>query len=173
MLIYLQEIADPQNQYRFEQLYLGYRQLMFHIANNILRNEYDAEDAVHQAFLAVAKNMDKISDLKCTKTKAYLVTIAEHCAIDLYRARKRRATVPLNEELAGLEFDPPHTSALADVIARLPARYRHMILLKYDCGYSYNEIAELLGLSYEGVHSLDQRAKRKLKKLLEETGIET
>lgn len=171
MLIYLQEIADPQNQCRFEQLYLEYRQLMFHVANNILRNEYDAEDAVHQAFLSVAKNMDKISDMNCVKTRTYLVTIAEHCAIDLYRARKRRATVPLNEEIAGLDFEAPHTSVLADAMAKLPARYRHVILLKYDCGYSYNEIAELLGLSYEGVHSLDQRAKRELKKLLEELGI--
>lgn len=66
----------------------------------------------------------------------------------------------------------PHTSALAEAIAKLPVRYRHVILLKYDCGYSYSEIAEILGLSSEGVHSLDQRAKRKLKKVLEEAGID-
>ena len=69
MLIYLQSIADPQDRNKFEQLYIQYKQLMFCVANSILRNEYDAEDAVHQAFLAIVKNLDKISDLECTKTK--------------------------------------------------------------------------------------------------------
>lgn len=172
MLIYLQSIADPQDRNKFEQLYIQYKQLMFCVANSILRNEYDAEDAVHQAFLAIVKNLDKISDLECTKTKTYLVTIVENCAIDIYRVKKRKATVPLNEDIVGLEFEGPHTNALAEAIAKLPVRYRHVILLKYDCGYSYSEIAEILGLSYEGVHSLDQRAKRKLKKVLEEAGID-
>lgn len=171
MLIYLQMIDELSDKGKFEQLYIYYRQLMFYIANGILNNEYDAEDAVHQAFLSIAKNIHKISDLKCTKTKAYLVTITEHCAIDIYREKKRKSTVPLNEDILGLTFEPPHTSALADAIARLPVRYRHLIILKYDCGYSNQEIAELLNLTYEGVHSLDQRAKHKLKALLEEEGI--
>ncbi|MGN0335849.1 MAG: hypothetical protein ACI4DV_09385 [Lachnospiraceae bacterium] len=32
----------------FEILYYRYQGLMFHVANEILHNEYDAEDAVHQ-----------------------------------------------------------------------------------------------------------------------------
>ena len=171
MLIYLQMMEDPSDKSKFEQLYICYKQLMFHIANKILKNEYDAEDAVHQAFLSIAKNIHKVSDVKCTKTKVYLVTIVEHCAIDIYRMKKRKSAIPLDEDIPSLDFEPPHTSALADAIAKLPARYRHVILLKYECGYSNQEIAELLNLSYEGVHSLDQRAKRKLKALLEEEGL--
>lgn len=48
MLIYLQSIADPQDRNKFEQLYIQYKQLMFCVANSILRNEYDAEDAVER-----------------------------------------------------------------------------------------------------------------------------
>lgn len=171
MLIYLQLIDSPEDKSKFEQLYIQYRQLMFYIANNILHNEQDAEDAVHQAFLTIAENIKKISTSDCTKTKSYIVIIVESRSIDLYRERKRRPTDLLNENIHGLEFEPPHTSPLADAIVKLPARYRHVILLKYDCGYSNQEIADLLGLSYEGVHSLDQRAKKKLKELLEKEGV--
>ena len=60
MMIYLQMIDTPEDRSKFEQLYLEYRGLMFHVANKILRNEQDAEDMVHQAFLKVAENIEKI-----------------------------------------------------------------------------------------------------------------
>lgn len=43
---------------------------MFHVAMKILKNEFDAEDAVHQAFLSLIENLKKISDVKCPKTRA-------------------------------------------------------------------------------------------------------
>ena len=62
MLIYLQMIDGPEDQSKFEQLYLTYRGLMYYVAESILRNEQDAEDAVHDAFVAVAKNISNISE---------------------------------------------------------------------------------------------------------------
>ena len=171
MLVYLQMIDSEPEKSIFEQIYLTYGGLMLYVARRILGSQQDAEDAVHQAFVSIAKNMDKISDPMCTKTRSWVVTIAEHKAIDIYRARQRRATVPLGEETAGLSFDMP-AGGLAAAISRLPARYRTFILLKYDNGYTNEELAHMLGLSYEGVHSLDARAKKKLKKLLKEEGID-
>ena len=171
MLIYLQLIDNPSDKSKFERLYLQYRSYMFVIANNILKNEYDAEDAVHQAFVAIAKNIHKIPESDCTKTKLYIVTIMRNCSIDIYRMKKHRPLEELDESMFVIELEAPHTSPLADAMARLPAHYLHVILLKYDSGYSNREIAKILGLSYEGVHSLVQRAKKKLSELLEEEGI--
>ena len=50
MLIYLQMIDTPEERSKFEQIYLEYKGLMFHVAYDILHNEQDAEDAVHQGF---------------------------------------------------------------------------------------------------------------------------
>ena len=102
MLIYLQMFDTPKDRSKFEQLYLEYRGLMFYVADQILHSEPDAEDAVHQAFLSVAENIEKIGDPSCPKTKSYLVTIAENKAIDLYRRRKRHPMVGLDEELQGV-----------------------------------------------------------------------
>ena len=59
MLIYLQMMDSPEDRSKFERLYLEDRRFMFHVANEILHNEQDAKDAVHQSFLKVAENMEK------------------------------------------------------------------------------------------------------------------
>lgn len=62
---------------------------------------------------------------------------AERKAIDLYRARKRRPEVELEEEepLPGCA-PPPSDGTLAGAMAALPPRYREALLLKYYNGYS-------------------------------------
>lgn len=171
MLIYLQIIEKEADKAKFEQVYLRYRGLMFHTARQILNNDEDAEDAVHQAFLSIAKNMDKISDPLCSKTRAYVVIIVERKAIDRYREKQRKAAQPLDDETAGLSFPLP-AGGLAAAIGRLPARYREFILLRYAESYTNEELAKMLGLRLSGVRSLDARAKKKLRELLEEEGIE-
>ena len=74
---------------------------MYYTANRILRNSSDAEDVVHQAFLKVIEILDTISSPRCHKTRALLVTITEHKAIDLYREKQRRNVLPLAEEYIG------------------------------------------------------------------------
>ena len=53
MLLYLQMLETPEEKSLFEQIYLEYRGLMYHVAYEILHNDQDAEDAVHQAFVTV------------------------------------------------------------------------------------------------------------------------
>lgn len=85
MIIYLQMIESDEDKSKFEQLYIMYKGLMFHVAMKILKNEFDAEDAVHQAFLSLIENLKKISDVKCPKTRAYIVIITERKAIALIK----------------------------------------------------------------------------------------
>ena len=71
MLIYLQMLETPEEKSLFEQIYLEYRGLMYHVAYEILHNEQDAEDAVHQAFVKIAENIKKIDDPVCPQTHNY------------------------------------------------------------------------------------------------------
>ena len=141
MIIYLQTIADPGDKSKFEHVYLTYRAYMFYIANGILQNAQDAEDAVHNAFLSIAKNIEKIGDPASLKTKGYI-------------------SFPLPEE-HGLDW----------CISKLPPRYRQVILLKYSHGYSTKEIAEILCISSAAASKLDQRAKKRLYELCQKEGI--
>ena len=165
MFLYLAMIDSDADKSKFEILYSEYKNLMYYTANRILCNSSDTEDVVHQAFLKVIEILDTISSPRCHKTRALLVTITEHKAIDLYREKQRRNVLPLAEEYIGAapaaEIERlAARDALAAAIASLPPRYRS--LLRYDCGYSNAEIANILDTTEPNVRKLIQRAKEKL-----------
>lgn len=168
MLIYLQMIDSPVEQSKFEKIYSLYKDILYAAAYAILHNEHDAEDAVHHAFVKVAENIHKISDPECPKTKGYVVTIVENTAINIYRQKKRHPMLPFNEETVGLTVEYTGTNELARCMAKLPARYRQVLLLKYHHGYSTREIGKLLGLTAANAAKLEQRAKTKLEILCRE-----
>lgn len=171
MLVYLQMLDSPAEQSKFEKVYILYKDILYAAAYSILRNDHDAEDAVHHAFVKIAENILKISDPECPKTKSYVVTIVENTAINIYRRKKRHPAVPFNEETAGLTVEYSGTNELARCMAKLPARYREVLLLKYHHGYSTREIAKMLGLTEANAAKIEQRAKARLEVLCKEAEI--
>lgn len=151
MIIYLQMIESDEDKSKFEQLYIMYKGLMFHVAMKILKNEFDAEDAVHQAFLSLIENLKKISDVKCPKTRAYIVIITERKAIDIIRSRSKLVDMEFWESTYGIEIPLPGDHGLADAMARLPAAYRDILLLRYYNGYSVREISSMLHIKKDPI----------------------
>lgn len=171
MLVYIQMLDTPEEKDTFERLYLKYRDLMFYIANQILQNGQDAEDAVHAAFVAVAENMEKISSADCPKTKGYIVTITENKAIDLYRRRKRHPQTLYLEETEGLTISYEGKLAIAGCFAKLPGRYRDILLLRYRYGYTAKEISKVLNITEANAQKRILRAKEKLEQFCKEEGL--
>ena len=172
MLIYLQMIESEADQSKFKAIYEMYKGLMFYVANSILHNDHDAEDAVHQAFLSILKNLSKISEIDCHKTRSYIVNMVEWRAIDLLRSRTRMESVEYNDDIMGRRIPMPGDHGLADAMASLPSQYRQVLLLRYDNGYSAQEIGKMLGKSQVAVRKIIERAKRELRILLEKDGVE-
>ena len=156
MIIYLQMIESDEDKSKFEQLYIMYKGLMFHVAMKILKNEFDAEDAVHQAFLSLIENLKKISD----------VIITERKAIDIIRSRSKLVDVEFWESTYGIEIPLPGDHGLADAMARLPAAYRDILLLRYYNGYSVREISSMLHIKKDTAQKQLWRAKAALQKHL-------
>lgn len=177
MLIYLSMIESEDDKSKFETIYREYRDLMLYIANRILGDRKDSEDMVHQSFIKLLDVLGKIEEPRCHKTRALVVTVVERTAIDLYRRRRRENTVSLDEEYINVS-DTAQVDAVADradlaaAMASLPTRYREVLLLRYDSGFSNREIAGLLSMSEGNVRKTIQRAKDKLGRTLEEGGVE-
>ncbi len=169
-MIYLQMISGEPDRRKFEAVYQKYRRLMFSVANKILPNERDAEDAVHQSFIKIAENITKVAEPESPRTRAFVALIAERTALDMLRAQNRRGETELDEAMAAPALSPG-TSSLAEAMARLPAHYRQAIILRYAQGYSTRETAALLGMNAENTKKLLQRAKEALKTILEEVEI--
>ena len=169
MMVYLTTIDTPDARSKFEQVYLTYKDLMFHAANRILQNTHDAEDAVHQAFLSILKHLDKISLAERQKTRAFVVVIVERKAIDLLRTRIHSDETILLEEITAVPTQKE--LGLQEAIEELPEHYRTILTLKYVMGFTTTELAEMMGITASGVSKLLFRAKAALKELLRKDGI--
>lgn len=168
-------IESDEDRSKLEIIYQEYKNLMLHVANGILGDQTDSEDVVHQSFLKLIKVLHKIEEPKCHKTRALVVTIVERTAIDLYRRRQKNNVIPFDEESVPI----PAASAIEGIqtrldfsaaMAALPARYRQVLLLRYDDGFTCREIAGLLSMTEQNVRKTIQRAKERLAELLEEGG---
>ena len=164
MLIYLQMIEDEADRSKFERIYRKYRGLMLHVARRILSDPADCEDAVHQAFVSIIENLEKISAVDCPQTRSFVVIITERKAIDIVRARKR--IVQLDSDARGVAARPTGENALTDALLRMNAQDRELLLLRYDNGYSTQELAKLLGVERSTVQKRIWRAKQALQREL-------
>lgn len=167
LITYLAMIDSPDDQQKFEKVYTKYRYLMLHVAYKILQNHHDAEDAVHQAFISIIENLDNIFEVDSPKTRSYIVIITERKAIDLLRKIQKRQTLEFNEDIYGVEISFEMDNPIATAIAKLPAQYREVLLMRYHNGFSAKEIAAILSISDSGVRKLIVRAKKALQELLE------
>lgn len=61
LLVYLKMIDSEEDKSKFERIYCKYRGLLTYVARGIVGDVADAEDAVHQAFVSIIENLDKIS----------------------------------------------------------------------------------------------------------------
>lgn len=177
MLIYLAMLDDEKDKSKFEQLYLKYRQLMFYIANDILKDKHLAEDAVHKAFLKLINHLDKIQETEGHKTKSFIVIVTKNIAIDMYRKRKKENIISLDafeyelEDLAATYDDLYEDNEVIAAITSLSHNYSSVLILKFSHGYSDAEIARILSITEENVRQRIARAKKKLKQILLERGL--
>lgn len=175
-MIYLMMIDVEDDRRKFVVLYEKYRCLMMTVAISILKDNYLAEDAVHEAFIKVAKNIDKFGDVDRIETKRYLISIVKSTAIDIYRKRNRQQENEIiyepekfeNKKIAYLETE--EENSILQVIYDLPEKYREIIILRYSTGLEYAEIANILGITEETVRQRISRGKKKMERALKKQG---
>lgn len=131
------------------------------IAYSIVRNEHDAQDAVQQALLAVWARRECV---EFARLKPYLTRAVMNACRDIQRARQK--AIPM-KEMPEMSYQPPD-GVLADAVERLPEELRLPLLLHYMERYKLAEIAGALGQSLPQVTSRLFRARKRLKRMLEE-----
>lgn len=178
-------VFDTQEQKtKFEQAYERYSKMGFYYAREILKDDALAEDALHDAFLSLARNLDKIGEVDCNKSFNYFVTIVKNTAISALRKQRRASMVEIDDEesMFQLEDAAPGPEEfvlrqagyeeLLEAIRTLKPAYQAPLLLKYANGYTEAEIAKVLGVTVSNVSVRIHRAKKKLIPLLKQKGGE-
>lgn len=168
----------------FEQIIIKYEKKIFGLIYNMLRNENEIEDVAQEVFIKVYKNLDKFNGDSSLYTWIY--KIATNLCLD--QIKKRKEVIYIDEKLqlddGEVEIQIPSDEKLQDeiyeqkelkqklesCIDKLPEKQKAMIVLRDIKGLSYDEIAEILDLKLGTVKSQINRARLKLKELLEKDG---
>ncbi len=82
---------------KFDKLYKNYKRLMFGIAYDILKNEQDAEDAVQEAFIRLADNIEKIADEDSPQARNFSVVVTRNICFNMLR--KRHIETDIDDEV--------------------------------------------------------------------------
>lgn len=169
--VYLSLLDTDQEKSRFEELYFTYRQDMYKTAYGILKDSFEAEDAVHEAFLIVIKKINEISEVKCPQTHAFLLVIVKNLALKIYNERKKIKTDDIDSmelaDSADIEdkvLSEMEANQLEKVLKQLPEDYYHILFLE-QMGFTIGDIAEMLDITYENAKKRLQRAKIRLRKI--------
>lgn len=170
MLKYISKSNDSESRILLNQIYIQFCDKMMAVAYTILQDRFDAEDAVHQAFIYIAENLDKFSHGDDQKTGSYIIKLTESRAIDILR-QKQHKLVALEEIQLGKVQQYPGLSDVAYAMSQLPVRYRNVLIMRYAYGYEFEEIAKVMKLSKENARILVNRAKNKLEKICRKEGI--
>lgn len=171
LLLYLQMLDTPEEKVRFEQIYVEYRGLMYRVAEKILHNRQDAEDAVHNAFLRIIKKFSKFQKAPAEELAPQIVVITKNEAISILRKRKDTAPLEDWEGFAEKAESVTDYHALVDTFANLPQTYRATMEMKILLGYSDGEIASKLGLSKKAVSVRISRGRQLLRNIVEREGF--
>lgn len=177
LLFYLSLIETEEDKSKFERLYYDYRKLMKHIATDMLRDEFLAEDAVHEAFIKLTRHISGVNEDDRHKTQAFIVIIIKSVCLDMLRKDKKDKSFSLEEidSMGYVNDDSFKTLEVEDVysvISSLSDTYREIIELKVVHNLSDKEIADVLGISNAAVRKRLQRAREILRIKLAERGEE-
>jgi RNA polymerase sigma factor (sigma-70 family) len=152
-----------------ERLYKKHAGDVYRYALVVLRNEADAEDVTQTTFMNAYRALERGERPRTPQN--WLIAIAHNVCRQRFRQSQRRPNeVELNEELAEAYVEEDSISA-ADIrraLGHLAFNQRAALVMRELEGRSYQEIAEILGLSVSAVETLIFRARRALREQLEE-----
>ena len=166
----------------FETLVVTYEKGVYNLAFRLVGDREDAMDIVQEVFLKAYQALPRFRGDSRFSTWIYRVCV--NASLDHLRKKQKQPSYSLDEPLALKESSVTREVAdenqnvedsvevkfmSSDVLATLknldPA-HRAIILLSDVQGYSYQEIADILGLSMGTVKSRLHRARNMVRKLL-------
>jgi RNA polymerase sigma-70 factor (ECF subfamily) len=166
----------------YRELVEKYQSRIYAMICGMVRDREEAHDLTQDAFVKAFKNLDRFRLEASFYT--WLYRIASNVSIDWLRKQKRRKHDEFDESKAARDstgmIDPIYQKQspgkelersqlkdrIFDAMETLSPEHRQIVLLREVEGYSYSEIAEVMGIPEGTVMSRLFYARRKLQGLL-------
>ena len=170
----------------FSALLERYEKMVYNLAFQYTQNREDAADVTQDTFIKLWRTLGSFRG-DCSFT-SWVFRITQNTALDYLRKQTTHQTISLtvDDEDTGdhgrerdlVDDSPAHDPAasaertersaiLQSAIASLRADHREILVLRDMQGFSYTEIAQMLGLEMGTVKSRISRARLQIKEFLE------
>lgn len=173
LAVYVDEARSASERQRaFHELVTRYQRRLFAVCYRVLGSASDAEDAVQETFVKLARNAASFRGESQLST--WLYRVARNVCTDRIRYEARRPSTPVDDVAAVSDLADPDDElgardtalAVQGALAQLDERSRTLLLLIAVDGLSYAEAAEVSGLPVGTVKSRVSRARLRLGELL-------
>jgi RNA polymerase sigma-70 factor (ECF subfamily) len=169
------------DQEAFAAIVEKYKDPVFNVAYRMLGNPTEAEDVAQETFVRAYTQLRTYQEGRRFST--WLLSIASHLSIDQLRRRRFLAlpleNAPFLEWIADLGAGPEQAALqleasdeMQKVLSVLPPKYRTVLVLRYWYDLSYEEIAEMLGLTSALVKARLHRARELVARTLKAQGLD-
>mgnify|MGYP002777871084 FL=1 len=155
-------------------LYAATSGKLFAVALRVLQDRHEAEDALQEIFVKIWHNADRYR-ANGLSPMTWLITVARNHSIDRLRARRGRATRPMEElaELADIGPGPEEQAMASSMRARValcleglePDR-AEAVRRAYVLGDSYQDLARRYAIPLNTVRTWLRRSLLKLRECL-------
>ena len=155
----------------FEKIYRSNYNDVYLYVFSFCKDHSLTEDIVSDTFFKALMCINETSE----EIKPWLLRVAKNLWIDHLRKQKKislfstemNVIIAENSTLNQIIIDEQNR-CLYRMILALPAAYKEMVVLFYFCELPLNRIADYLGITYGACRNMLYRARKKLKKELEE-----
>jgi RNA polymerase sigma-70 factor (ECF subfamily) len=149
----------------FGELVKRHERRVFRLAARFFRRPEEIEDVAQETFLRAWRKLDTYSSR--APFEHWLTRVCLNCCYGRFRTR-RGDELPLEHDVPSAATNPTARLEADRLLARLPDEDRFVLLLLHGEGWSVAEIAERLGWSTANVKVRAHRARKRLRKALED-----
>lgn len=158
-----------RDQESLERLYQNYFPRLNRFITQMTQDPEETLDVINEVFLTVWNQADRFRG--DSSLSSWIIGIAYNKSLSALR--KRRKWLSFSNDLDEVVAESTSSSTMDDIktmIKKLSPEQRAMMELTYYFGYSYDEIASMLGCTPSVVRDQLYHARKKVKKLMGEGG---
>jgi RNA polymerase sigma-70 factor (ECF subfamily) len=144
---------------------------LYPMANRILKNDSEAQDAIQEIMIKLWDKRNKLSHLD--NPGAYIYTLCRNHCLDVLKKKRPSVIEDENDQkLINLPQQPTNyeTSEKLEIVHRiiesLPKKYREVIQLREIDGLDFDEIKDITGFEIPHIRVILSRARLKIKEEL-------
>ncbi|NOY97031.1 MAG: sigma-70 family RNA polymerase sigma factor [Chlorobi bacterium] len=169
------------SQLAFTILYNHHIDQLFAYGIKLFGNDELVKDCIHEVFLDLHLHRETISYPR--NLKSYLFKALKSTIFRRLKRERKYATLPnddilifdleysIEDKIIAEEVTKEQKQIVETILRKLNKDQREIIFLKFESGFDYDEIAEIIGINRDSVYKQVYRILKKLRDILEKESM--